>query len=101
MRQWMMYQAARIFVKIQWYFLGDYYDRLAVQAMYLYRQSPLFKYRWQEMGLDFAESTFENDSIHFFHKAQKEHIVIRSRILLDSILKRPVQPYAMREGSIL
>ncbi len=91
---------AKLYIDLKWAILGDYYVRLAVQARYLYRSSQLFKYRWQEMGIDYAEESFDNIGEHFFHKAQKEHILIRSRIMLDSILGKPARPYAMVEDSI-
>lgn len=96
-----LYRAITVFVRFKWYILGDYYGRLGVQARYLYRHSQLFRDRWQEIDLDFAESTFDSVAIHFFHKAQKEHILIRGRILLDSILGRPPRPYVMRDDSIV
>src|SRR3989344_2703999 len=99
MRQ-IKYQVYKMLIRIKWYFLGDYYGRLAVQARYLYGQSQLFKDRWQQIDLDFAETTFDNVAVHFFHKAQQEHIHIRARILLDSLTGRTARPYAMREGNI-
>lgn len=96
-----LYHVVKAFIRFRWFLLGDYYARLAVQARYLYRQSLLFKERWQQVGLDYAEESFDNVAEHFFHKAKKEHILIRGRILLDSILGRPPQAYAISDDSIL
>lgn len=72
-----------------------YYAGLAVQARFLYQQSPLFKYRWQELGLDFAKESFDNtsDGEYFFHKAQKEPFKIRFQIFLDAISSKEPRPY--------
>lgn len=95
------YLAADIFIKVKRFFLGDYYTRLGVQARYLYRQSELFKIRWQEFGLDYAENSFDNDlggvGQHFFWKARHSPWPIKKRIILDWLLKRPAQPYALSE----
>ena len=74
----------------------QYYVGLAVQARFLYRQSTLFKDRWQQIGLKFAEETFENTETgeYFFHKAQKEPFMIRFQIFLDTITgKEPTAYY--------
>ena len=99
--KWVLYRVAKATIEFKWFLLGDYYFRLAVQARYLYRQSSLFKDRWQYIGLDYAENSFEDVADHFFWKAKKEHLLIRGRILLDSILGRPVQPYAIKDDSIV
>ncbi|HXK41025.1 MAG: hypothetical protein A3G45_00300 [Candidatus Staskawiczbacteria bacterium RIFCSPLOWO2_12_FULL_37_15] len=70
-----LYQVAKAIIEFKWFLLGDYYSRLAVQARYLYRQSSLFKDRWQHIGLDYAENSFEDVADHFFRKAKKEHIL--------------------------
>ena len=95
------YLAVKIFIKVKWFILGDYYSRLAVQARYLYRSSQLFKDRWQQIGLDYAEESFDNVGEHFFNKAKKEHILIRGRIILDSFLGKEPRPYVMIEDDIL
>ena len=84
-------------VRLKFRLLQPYYDGLVVQARYLYRQSPLFKYRWQELGLEFAESTFEKDVTHFFHEAQKEPFLIRAKIFWDAISGREPKPYYLAE----
>ncbi|OGN04224.1 MAG: hypothetical protein A3B99_03530 [Candidatus Yanofskybacteria bacterium RIFCSPHIGHO2_02_FULL_44_12b] len=84
-------------LKIRWFVLGGYYARLAVQARYLYRQSDLFKMRWQELDLNYAENTFDNVATHFFRKAKSGPAVIRRRIFMDWILNRPPQPYCLRD----
>lgn len=101
MLQALWYQIAKLYIKLKWAILGDYYARLCVRARYLYRSSQLFKDRWQQIGLDYAEESFDNVGEHFFHKAKKEHVLIRGRIMLDSILGRPPRPYAIREGGII
>jgi hypothetical protein len=73
-----------------------YYIGVGMQARYLYRQSLLFKYRWKEMGLDHAESSFEkgeNEQVYFFRKAQQEPFLIRARIFYDALLKREPKAY--------
>jgi len=72
-------------VRLRWFVLEDYYRRLTVQAQFLYRQTPLFKERWQLMGLDYAEKSFEGDAELFFFQAQKSHWRIRMRINLNSL----------------
>lgn len=83
------------------YVLGDYYTRIGVQARYLYRQSELFRLRWQELGLNYAEESFDNDlrgiGQHFFHKAQQSPWIVKKRIITDWLLGRPAQPYAISE----
>ena len=86
-------------------FMGDYYTRLAVQARYLYRQSSLFKDRWQEISLDYAENSFDDDldgiGKYFAWKARNSPWPIKKRIILDWIFGRPPQPYAIRDNSIV
>ena len=91
----LMFKLAEVYLKLKWYVLGGYYSRLIVQAEYLYRQSPLFRYRWQEMGLEFAEKSFKDDTVYFFHKAKQERVWIRMRIFADAIMNRPPRPYYM------
>lgn len=83
------------YIQLKWTLLGQYYTSLAVQARFLYQQSPLFKYRWQELGLDFARESFDNtnDGEYFFRKAQKEPFKIRFRIFLDAISGKEPRPY--------
>ena len=83
MWQALLSQTIRLYVNLKGRLLGDYYTRLAVQARYLYRSSQLFRDRWQQVSLEYAEESFSRVGEHFFHKAQKEHILIRGRILLD------------------
>ena len=87
------------FIIRTWYFIfSDYYSRLVVQAQYLYRQSDLFKMRWQEMGLDYAEESFEGEIARYFlHKAKKEPFVIKWRHFKDSLMNRPAQPYFLQD----
>lgn len=95
------YLGIRAYMELKRYVLGDYYTRIAIQARYLYRQSELFRLRWQELGLDYAEESFDNDlrgiGQHFFHKAQKSPWIVRKRIITDWLLGRPAQPYAISE----
>ncbi len=81
----------------KWKLLSSYYDRLYHQAKFLYRQSDLFKLRWQEFGLDFAEKTYERDSIIFLNLAKKEPIRIRWQLFLDGLLNRELQTYYFKE----
>jgi len=70
---------------------GFYYVRLWYQAYWLYTQSELFKLRWHEMGLEFAEQSFANDHAgakHFFLLAKKEHWRVRLELFLDGLLDR-------------
>ena len=87
------------YIEMRWKLLGKYYEGLMVQARFLYRQSELFKLRWREMGLEFAEKTFDstNDYTYFFHKAKKEPLLIRWQILLDALSKKEPRPYYIKE----
>ncbi len=84
--------------------LGSYYVRFGVQARYLYKQSQLFKDRWQQMGLDYAYQSFDDDlggvGQHFFRKAQHSPWPIKKRIILDWLLGRPINAYALSEESL-
>ncbi len=84
-------------LRLKFWALSDYYGRLAVQAEYLYRQSDLFKMRWQEIGLDYAESSFQDQATYFFWKAKQSPWIIKRQIILDSILGRPAQPYVLSD----
>ena len=97
MIRWLVFKLAEYWLLAKWYFLDDYYSRLIVQARYLYRKSPLFRYRWQELGLEFAEEAFRDDAMYFFNKAREENILIRLRIFADFILHRPAKPYYMAD----
>jgi len=84
------------FIQLKWKILGRYYEGLAVQARFLYQQSELFKLRWQELGLDFARESFDNnpgDGEYFFRKAQKEPFKIRWQIFLDALRRKEPRPY--------
>lgn len=95
------YQIAKAYVGLKKYFLDDYYIRIAVQARYLYRQSELFRLRWQELGLDYAEQSFDDDlggiGQYFFHKAQQSPWIVKRRIVADWLLGRPPQPYVISD----
>ncbi len=87
--------------RFRWKLLGFYYNGLAVQAGYLYRQSDLFKFRWQELGLAYAENTFmenKGEQLHFFEKARKEPLWIRFNIFLDGLTGREYRPYYLTEN---
>lgn len=90
------YWVIAAFVKAKYFFLRGYYRRLGVQARYLYRSSQLFKERYQQAGLDYAESSFPGETAsHFFWKAGKGPMRIRFQIFLDFLLNRPEQPYVI------
>ena len=96
LRNWwrrVVYSIYSLVIRAKWFILGDYYYRLGVQARYLYKQSPLFKMRWQEVSLEYAENSFNDVSIHFFNKVQKEPAIIKQQILKDFLLRRPARPY--------
>lgn len=80
-------------LKLKWHILEFYYRGLLVQANYLYRQSPLFKHRWQELGLAFAENSFKDDVQLFFWKAQREPRSVRMQIFFDALFRRKPRPY--------
>lgn len=84
-----------VWILIKCFFLEDYYDRLAVQAEFLYRQSELFKTRYRELGLDYANACFtqEGTGMHFFERAKREPLAIRFQLLMDSLAGRPMQFY--------
>lgn len=89
------------FIDLKWKILEPYYVGLAVQTRFLYRQSTLFKDRWQQVGLEFAEQSFENnknEQTHFFRKAQKEPFSIRFQIFWDTMIKKEKPtPYYLPE----
>ena len=87
-------------MQLKWRILRRYYNGLAVQARFLYQQSPLFKYRWQELGLDFARESFDksSDGEYFFHKAQKEPFMIRWQIFLDALTGKEPRPYYLNDN---
>ena len=68
---------------------------LAVQAKFLYRQSDLFKNRYQQLGLEFAEQTFEQNAFYFFKKAQEEPFIIKAKIFFDAVSGKKPKPYYM------
>ncbi len=84
-------------VAIRWFFLEGYYYRLAVQARHLYKQSDLFKMRWQEVDLEYAENSFENVGDYFFEKAKKEPFIIRWAIFKDALFNRPFRSYYIED----
>ena len=101
MLQVLCYKFAKFCIDLKWAILGGYYLRLAMQARYLYRSSQLFKDRWQQIGLDYAEQSFEEDfgyiGRHFFWKAQNSPWPIKKQIIFDWLLNRPEQPYAISD----
>lgn len=84
-----------LWTRIRWFFVKDYYERLAVQARHMYRQSELFRLRWRELGLEYAEESFiaPSTGTHFFEKAKRAPFAVRWRIFKDSLTGQPVQPY--------
>lgn len=86
-------------IKLRWFFLGDYYNRLAAQAEFLYRQSDLFKLRWQQLGLEYAESSFTENGMgmHFFEKAKHASLEIRWQLLKDSLTGQPIRVYYLKD----
>ncbi len=101
MLQVLYYKFAKLYIGLKWAILKGYYLRLAVQARYLYRSSQLFKDRWQQIDLDYAEQSFENDlsgvGRYFFWKAQHSPWPIKKQIILDWLLNRSEQPYAIND----
>jgi hypothetical protein len=99
-----LYQVAKAVIGLKWFLLSDYYVRLSIQARYLYKQSSLFKDRWQQIGLDYAEQSFDDDlggiGRHFFWKAQHSPWPIKKRIILDWVLDRPARSYAISDNGI-
>lgn len=89
----LIYRVLRFWIEIKWKAFRFYYDRLILQARFLYRQSSLYKYRWQEFGLDFAEKSFENDVVYFFNKARNESLCLRWQLFLDGLLGREFRCY--------
>ena len=84
------------YLQLKWKVLKPYYEGLAVQTMFLYRQSTLFKDRWQQLGLKFAEESFKKspgEQMLFFHKAQKEPLKIRFQIFMDAVTGKEPRPY--------
>ena len=94
---WAWFDIYKFYTEKKWQLLRFYYDRLMYQANFLYRQSDLFKMRWQQMGLDFAEKSFEGDVKLFFWKAQNESFRIRLQLFLDGLLNREIKSYYSSE----
>ncbi len=82
-----------LFLELKYQLLKPYFAGLAIQAKFLYRQSDLFKSRYQELGLETAEKLFEKDAVSFFKKAQKEPFAIRLQIFIDATFGRQQRPY--------
>lgn len=85
--------------RIRWFFLRDYYNRLAIQAVFLYKQSELFKLRWQELRLEYATASFKapGTGMYFLEKAKRAPLQIRWQLLKDSLAKRPMRAYYFSE----
>lgn len=91
------------FIQLKWKVLKPYYAGIAVQARFLYQQSELFKLRWQQLGLDFARESFDNnpsDGEYFFRKAQKEPFIIRFHIFMDALTGKEPRPYYVEKGQV-
>ena len=88
-----------LYVRLKWMLFWRYYDGLAVQAHFLYRQSWIYKERWQQMGYDYAQNSFESVAKHFFYKAQEEPFVIKWHIFCDAFWGREPRPYYIEKGS--
>ncbi|MBI5147969.1 MAG: hypothetical protein HZA37_02350 [Parcubacteria group bacterium] len=71
-----------------------YYERLARQSYLAYRQSRLFKRRWQTAGLACAENMFYVEATEHFERAREETpLVIKWRLFWDGLLKKPDAQY--------
>lgn len=85
------------FLSAKYFLLKRYYAGLAVQARFLYRQSKLYKLRWQEVSYDFSEEMWEQSGLMFFEKAKKEPLIIRVKIFYDTMILRKntdeINPY--------
>jgi hypothetical protein len=82
-----------LFLELRYRLLKPYFSSLAIQARFLYRQSDLFKNRYQQLGLEAAEKLFEKDAISFFKKAQKEPLIIRLQLFFDATFGREQRAY--------
>ncbi len=81
-------------INLKWRYFGFYYEGLAIQAQYLYRQSERYKTRWQLLGREYAEKEFgEFDMKYFYRLAKKEPFLIKLNILMDGLLGRERQGY--------
>jgi len=83
-------------VQFKWRIFWPYYQGLIVQTKFLYRESTLFKDRWQELGLDIANKLFEDnldEQTFFFCEARKQPLKIRFRILMNAIQGKEAKPY--------
>ncbi len=92
------YAARKALIGLKYKVFRFYYDRLCIHAYCLYRQSPLYRYRWEEagLGLEFAEQVYKenkNEQLFFFHMAQKEPFAIRRRLFMDGLLGREFTHY--------
>lgn len=94
---WARFYIYKFYSDKKWQLLHFYYIRLLHQANFLYRQSDLFKLRWQEFGLDFAEKFFDSDAKYFLWKAKNQPFRIRWQLFLDGLLNRELQTYYFKE----
>ncbi len=85
----------KYFLTWKYSLLAPYMQGLMVQAKFLYKQSDLFKARYQIFGIEFAEQTFEQNVFYFFQKAKQEPFIIRAKIFFDATLGKAPKPYYM------
>jgi hypothetical protein len=93
LKYWLLLNLARL----RWMIFRPYYTRLMVQAHYLYGQSDLYKHKWESLGLEFADSGFEENANYFFWKAQQSSWIIKRQIIADMIMGRPARPYCLSD----
>ncbi|MEK7520568.1 MAG: hypothetical protein AAB560_00625 [Patescibacteria group bacterium] len=76
------------------FYFRFYYERLARQSFLAYRQSGLFKQRWQTMGLARSEAMFLEEAEEHFERARRETpLAIKWRLFRDGLLKKPDTQY--------
>lgn len=92
-----VWHAAHLYYSIKYWILRDYLERVRVQAYQLYKESQLFNLRWQEMGLKFAEESYEQDETLFMDKVRKGPMVIRLRLFRDFLTGAPYNAYFIRD----
>jgi len=93
----LVYCLVNFYFSIKYWILRDYIVRVDIQAHQLYKESQLFNLRWQELGLEYAEQSYEQEKFIFIDKVRKGSLLIRLQLLWDSIIGAPYQAYYLAD----
>lgn len=93
----LVWRTAYLYYSVKYRIFQDYLVRVNVQAYQLYKGSSLFKLRWQEMSLKFAEDSYEQDRHFFIDKVKKGPRLIRLRLFRDFMTGAPYNAYFIRD----